>query len=173
MAGWIPRASSRSSARARSSSSARLVEEPGQHRVGPRGPVARLAQLEGERDETLLGTVVEIALDAPPLGVGRLDQPRPGRPDVVELGADLGLETLVDEAQARRRAGRLHQVGILVQGRVVQDEGQWFAVLVLDRRDGDSRRVGGDARGRPSRRRTRRPAGRRRAAATGHPARWT
>ena len=59
------------------------------------------AERDGERDEPLLGAVVEVALDPPPLGVGRGDDPAARRAYLGELGAHLGGETLVLEHQPR------------------------------------------------------------------------
>ena len=51
----------------------------GEDRVGPSGIGAELAlrqpEREGERDEPLLRAVVQVPLEAPPLGVARLDEP--------------------------------------------------------------------------------------------------
>ena len=51
------------------------------------------AQGQGQRHETLLGTVVEVAFDPLSLRVPGRDDPRPRRLDLVELGLDLGLES--------------------------------------------------------------------------------
>ena len=76
IAGWSPRASSRSSSSASLRSSADAVE----HRSGGRRVVAQgflgHAQVQGEGDEALLGAVVEVALESPPLGVGGVDDAR-------------------------------------------------------------------------------------------------
>ena len=76
----MPRASSRSSAIASSTSSrARAsTSEPAASCAPCRDP-----ERQGERDEPLLGPVVEIAFDSPPLGVGR-------RNDAGARGAHLG-----------------------------------------------------------------------------------
>ena len=73
IAGWIPRASSRSSSRPSASSSLGLRE---QLRRGRRvGGQLRLgeAKAESERDEALLCAVVEVPLEPPPLSVAGLD----------------------------------------------------------------------------------------------------
>ena len=71
IAGWMPRASSRSSAER----GGQPLGEPVDQRRRPRDRdrERRSAQLERERDELLLGAVVEVALDPPARGVGRLD----------------------------------------------------------------------------------------------------
>ena len=73
----MPRASSRSSASASSSSRLARSSEPSELGVG-RLDLAP-GHLEGEREghEPLLGAVVEVALDPPPLGVARDDDPGP------------------------------------------------------------------------------------------------
>ena len=54
-------------------------------------PVAQLAgaQLHGQGEEPLLGTVVQVALDTVPLGGLRRDDPRPRLADLLELKGDL------------------------------------------------------------------------------------
>ena len=76
-AGWMPRAISRSSssapvapAAARSSSASELAEL-GRHRG------LRRAQLQRQRDQPLLGAVVQVPLDPPARLVGGGDDPRP------------------------------------------------------------------------------------------------
>ena len=71
----------------------RAADQLGSLRVALLGTSLRHAQIEGERDEPLLGAVVEVALDAPPLAVGGGDDPRAG---VLEL----------------RHAGGEHRVGV-------------------------------------------------------------
>ena len=50
----------------------------------------REPQRERERDEPLLGAVVEVALEAPALGVLRLDEPRARGPDLLQVPLPLG-----------------------------------------------------------------------------------
>ena len=57
------------------------------------------AQVQGEGDETLLGAVVEVALESPPLGVGGVHDPRPRVSGLLELSAQLGEEPLVVERE--------------------------------------------------------------------------
>ena len=86
-AGWIPRASSRSSSRPGLELRARADE----HHRGVLGAVGQppLGDAQGERrrDEPLLRAVVEVALESPPGLVGRVDDPRPRR---LELGRTRG-----------------------------------------------------------------------------------
>ena len=79
IAGWIPRASSRSSSRpsassslACASSSAAASGSAGQLRLGE-------AKAESERDEALLCTIVKVPLEPLPLGVAGLDDARARR----------------------------------------------------------------------------------------------
>ena len=81
-----------------------------------------------DRDEPLLGAVVEVALDPPPLGVGRLDQPRARRLQLDQPGAQLGLQALVLEREARGRADRPHELGVVLEHGVVQQHGDRLSV---------------------------------------------
>ena len=69
-AGWIPRASSRSSSSDRESSSPAALIALGQLRVALDAALDH-AQLERHGDQPLLGPVVEVALEPPPLRVAR------------------------------------------------------------------------------------------------------
>ena len=122
--GWIPRASSRSSAIASSTSSCARDSTSGVGRVaaGSREP-----EREGERDEPLLSAVVEVALDPPPLGVGRGDDPGARRPHLGELRAHLGRQTLVLEHEPGRRANGLHERRLVEQRRIVNERGDLLA----------------------------------------------
>ena len=53
--------------------------------------VAQQLQHQAEGQQSLLGAIVQVALDAPALSVGRGDHPRTGRTQLVELGAQLRL----------------------------------------------------------------------------------
>ena len=78
----------------------RIVIEPG----------SRQLECEGEGHELLLGAVVEVALDPPPLGVAGSDDPGPRRLDGIELDTELGLELLVLEGETGRSGDRGHQL---------------------------------------------------------------
>ena len=73
----MPWASSRSSSRAAAVSSPAASQPAGELlvTVGSRGGT-REPELVGERQESLLGAVVEVALEPAPLGVAGLDDPR-------------------------------------------------------------------------------------------------
>ena len=137
---------------------ARLAHQrPG---VGAVVAQARLgqAQRHGDRDQALLRAVVQVALDAPALGVGGLDDAGARRRQLVEPRAQLGLQPLVGAAPApaaardRRRPapGRAPTPG---RGRAPRS-----LALVLHRRHGAARgRRAGRRRG--PRRSTWRPSG--------------
>ena len=57
-------------------------------------------QFERGREQALLGAVVHIALESAAGDVGGLDDARPGRAQVVELGEDLGAQPLVVDGEA-------------------------------------------------------------------------
>src|SRR5438034_9585248 len=63
------------------------------------------SQLEGQRDQLLLRAVMEIPLEAPPLRVRRLDQPRPRRPEL-RLCA-FAVVDIAEKAGEHRRAGNV------------------------------------------------------------------
>ena len=81
---------------------AKLVENrPGPLRVRV-DELADRSEVRLERDEVLLGAVVEVALDPAPLGVGGGDDARPRRPQLLGLSPKLRQAT----PAARNRAGR-------------------------------------------------------------------
>src|SRR5436189_3369138 len=65
-------------------------------------PLARQPQRERERDEPLLGTVVQVPLESTALGVLRLDEPVPGGAELV-LGP-LAVGDVAEEASEDRQA---------------------------------------------------------------------
>ena len=120
-AGWIPAARSRSS-----STAARALSKAWSTRPRARPGVALPAlagelQLEHQRDEPLLGAVVEVAAEAPPLGVAGLDDPRARGAQRLEPGAQLGLEAGVLERERGGAGRRAQQFGLLGQLRVVDE----------------------------------------------------
>ena len=96
--------------------------------VGPEHP-----QLQRERDEPLLGAVVQVALEPAALGVAGRDDALARRLHLGEPGLRLRQQTLVLERDRRGRAHRLDHLGIVVQRRVVDDR-RHLATVVLDRR---------------------------------------
>ncbi len=83
---------------------ARLVEDSRQLGVGI-GPTVRTPEREAKRHEPLLRSIVEVALEPSPFLVRRLDDPRPRRPDLLELSPQLGGQPRVLEGKPRRRRG--------------------------------------------------------------------
>ncbi len=92
----------------------------------PPGGVQR--QRQGQ--QALLRAVVQVPLDPQALLVAGLHDPGPRGANLVELGADLGVEALVLDRHARRGAGRLDQSRI--QRRVVDQRRQRLAVALHD-----------------------------------------
>src|SRR4029079_17918028 len=97
----------------------------------------------GEADEPLLGTVVEVALQAAALGVAGRNDPRARRPELAQLRPRLGTQALVVHRQPRRRPDLALQRATVECGRVVHDRSD-RAPLTPDRGDGSP----GAARGR-------------------------
>ena len=89
----MPRARSRSSSMASRASFAGPAHQLLALRVAPALRLA-LGQPQGQRErhQPLLRTVVEVALQAPALGVGRLDHARPRAAQLVHLGVQRGVE---------------------------------------------------------------------------------
>jgi hypothetical protein len=77
---------------------------------------------------------VEIALDPAPLCVRRLDDPAPGRVDLLELGPKVVLEPLVRHREAGDGAHRTHEHGVVEQALVVDDGAGHHPVGLEDRR---------------------------------------
>ena len=156
IAGWMPRASSRSSL----SATASLEASSSTSGSASLAAHARLeqAQVEREADELLLGAVVEVALEPAARGVGGLDDAHARDAQLLHARAQVGLQALVVECERGRRGGRLHELGAGLQRRVVDDRRDAPAVA-LDRRP----RAPGAAVGQhdgPARPRRRTPRGR-------------
>ena len=135
IAGWMPRASARSSARASTTSASASARSSSTDVPSVGEPSAGELEREPDPEQALLRSVVEVALDAPPLGVARLDDPRAGGAHLGELGAQLGLQARVLEREARCCAHRLDELGI-VEERRVMDESCEALPVVLEHRDG-------------------------------------
>ena len=100
IAGWTPRASSRSSSTATWSSSTASASSRVELGVGAAAePALRAPELERERDEALLRAVVDVALDPAALVVGGRDDARARLLHLLELGAELGVEARVLERE--------------------------------------------------------------------------
>ena len=133
-------------------------------------PVLQQPQLERERDEPLLGAVVEVALEPPALGVARRDDPLARGLQLGEPRRRLGVQARVLERDRRRGGDRLDELGVVVERGVVDERGD-LAPVALDGRDGavaaGLRQRAPAARRRRRRRRTR--AASRRRASSGSP----
>ena len=126
----MPRASSRSSSSADSSSSPRAREQLlGRERVlvqlGAREP-----DVQRHRDQPLLGAVVQVALEPPPLLEPDLEHALARAAQLGDLRAQLGVQPLVLEREPGGRPHRLHVPAHLRQRRVVHDRGHALAVAV-------------------------------------------
>ena len=135
-AGWIPRASSRSSASASCSSprSPRAARRPARRRRCDRRELER--HTEGE--QPLLGTVVQVALQPAPLLIARTHDPRPRLAQLGKLRAQLGLQPLILHGEACGRPGRLEERRLIQQDRVVDDRRE----LISDESDCAVRSLG-------------------------------
>ena len=121
-------------------------------------PAAGELEREPDPEQALLGAVVEVALEPPPLGVAGLDDARARGAHLGELGAQLGLQARVLQREARRGADRLDELGVVEQRRVVDERGEALAV-VLEHRDRSARLVVEVERVLRRRRRSARPSG--------------
>ena len=122
-AGWIPRASSRSSVSAsRASLPADSISDPSSGSAAA-APVAGHPQGQAQGHQPLLCAVVQVAFQPAPLGVPGLDDPCPGRTDLLELGLHLGLQPGVLQGHARRRRRQLDQLRLERQSLVVDQDG--------------------------------------------------
>ena len=92
IAGWMPRASARSSASASTASASASASSSSS--AAPPSASSAAGELEREPDpeQVLLGAVVEVALEPAALGVAGLDDAGAGGAHLGELGAQLGLE---------------------------------------------------------------------------------
>ena len=143
MAGWMPRASARSSASASTASVSASTSS--WSRAAPPSASSSAGELEREPDpeQVLLGAVVEVALEPASLVVAGFDDAGAGGADLGELGAQLGLEARVLERERRGGADRLDELGVVEQRGVVDERGEPVA-LVLEHRDGAAGLLGED-----------------------------
>jgi hypothetical protein len=137
----MPRASSRRSSSAERAS-ARAPSRSSRARAAPRLAAVELLgdqpELQRQRDEPLLRAVVQVALDAPALGQPGLEQAPAGLLELLDAGAQLGLQALVLHRQRDGRADRAHQVGLVAQ------RASWTIAPI--RRPSSSTSVGGTQR---------------------------
>ncbi len=117
----MPRASSRSSSSAR----VELLLGAAEQLLGRVGVLAQLAlgQAHGqrERDEPLLGAVVQVALEPAALGGPGLDDPGARGAQLLDPGAQLGLQALVLDREARGGRDRADELRVVAERAVVHD----------------------------------------------------
>ena len=77
---------------------------------------------------------MQVALNPPSLGIGRLDQAGPRGLQLDQPGAELGLEALVLERKAGRRADRVDELGVVLEHGIVQQHGDRLPVALHERR---------------------------------------
>ena len=77
----------------------------------PRGAGARAAQQQREGDQPRLGAVVQVALEAPALGVAGLHEPRARGPQLLQARAQLGVEVGDVAAQQAAEERKGHEPG--------------------------------------------------------------
>ena len=109
-------------------------------------PRTKQPEPQRERDEPLLGAVVEVALESPARRVAGIDDARTRGAKLLELRAQLGVEPFVLE---RERGGRTHrpdQLALVLERDVVHDRRHPLAARV-DRRAQPSRAVPRDLHG--------------------------
>ena len=111
IAGWTPRASSRSSCIAAWSSSTAAPRDGSSSGSSGLEPCSFRTKLKRQGDKALLRAVVEIALDPAARRVGRSHDSGPGLLNLSQLGTSLRLQARVLEREARRRASRLEEPG--------------------------------------------------------------
>src|SRR5205085_11329237 len=86
-------------------------------------PLGNQAEPHAQRDETLLGAVMDVALDLTALTVPDRDDPGPRLRQLLERAAQAADEAVVLERIQGVRPGRLDEGRILREARVVQDRG--------------------------------------------------
>ena len=159
----MPAARSRSSLTA-SCALANALSTSSRRRPGRREALARELELDHQRDEPLLGAVVEVAAEPPALGVARLDDPGARGPQRLQPRPQLDLQARVLDRQRGGRGGSRSSSGDSHSARVVDERAD---VARPRGRRGPSR---APAAGRPSRSTYSAVRASRRPAASGRPA---
>ena len=149
-AGWIPRASSRSSPVASFSSSSEASISSAASSGVARDPVSRQAQVDAERHQPLLSAVVEVSLEPPPLVVSGVTMREREARSSSTVARKLRVQPLILECERCGGADCLHEVALVGEVGVVDDRGDPPS-LMLDGGDDLSRRAPDrPALGRPS-----------------------
>ena len=115
-----------------------LADRVGQHVVQlgaelAAEPLLRSPQLEGERDEPLLGAVVEVALDPPPLVVAGGDDSGPRLLHLRRAGRGARPGAVRSRARAARRHRPSRGAAVLAQARVVDERRERLPVALEHR----------------------------------------
>jgi hypothetical protein len=92
-------------------------------------------QVERDRDEPLLGAVMEIPLESAALGVAGRHDASARLAQIVHVRLQLGVEAAVLESQSGGRSHRLEQLGGVAKRRIVDDRRDPAALPVDHRRD--------------------------------------
>ena len=87
-------------------------------------------ELHPQRDQPLLGAIMEVALDPLPLDIGGGQDPCLGAAQLAHGGAELRVEPLLIEHQQRRRPGGVDELGALAERGIVHDRGDRLAIPV-------------------------------------------
>jgi hypothetical protein len=103
-----------------------LLEESLQ--LGVVGLVCLLSELEGEpqSEQTLLGSVVKIALEASAFGVAGVNQARPRLSDFAQLRAEPSVQFCIFQGEPRRSRYRAEEAAIRQDGSVVLKSGEYL-----------------------------------------------
>ena len=96
-----------------------------------RGPAGEQSEFQGQRDQALLGAVVQVAFEPLPLLLLGIDDPRAGTLQLVQPGPQLRLQPAVLQGDAGRRRDRVQQL-VLVFERPVELEGDDGFVVAID-----------------------------------------
>ena len=112
---------------------ASAIECLGAGRLGPHRGLGQ-AQRHRDRQQALLYAVMEVALQAPAFRLRGSEDVAARLGQLAHLEPQLGREPLVREGESRGGAGRLDEVGVLDERRVVHEHRERTAVMVDVRR---------------------------------------
>src|SRR3954451_24356666 len=88
------------------------------------------AELERERDQALLGAVVQVALQSLPLPLSGLDHASARSLQLLQMRLLFGLQACILERNAGCRRYRAQQLGLVVEDRIVDKRGDGLSVPV-------------------------------------------
>src|SRR3954466_14256781 len=95
----------------------------------------RQPEVECKHDEPLLRPVMQVSLESPALLVAGTQDSGPRCAQFLDPRAQLGGEALVLERERGCAPNRAHQIALLLERVIVDDNGQWFAASLDRRRD--------------------------------------